>query len=148
MRHNKIKHVVDGELDYMEPIECDICEEIFSRKENLIWHKQINHQCQGSSKFECNECGKQFSRRDALHRHKNVHQSVPNTIFSVDFVTQNSQKRIIFRGTRKASISKMGPGGISAVNVLIVSVILKCYDHKLIQNIDLSCVMYVARVLL
>ena len=116
VRHNKIKHVVDDELDYMEPIECDICEEIFSRKDNLIRHKQINHQCQGSSKFECNECGKQFSRRDALHRHKNVHQSVPNTIFScglcdTKFTEKNNfqrhQKGIYFEdGTRRNKCSE------------------------------------------
>ena len=51
---------------------------------------------------------------------------------AMDSVLQNSQKRITFRGSRKPFILKMGPEGISAANVLIVSVILKCYDHTLI----------------
>ena len=51
--------------------ECDICHKTFSRKSNLVRHRERHS---NGSEHECNDCGKVFKRKANLHTHmKNKH---------------------------------------------------------------------------
>ena len=47
-------------------LSCDICEEIFSRRTNLIRHKKHQH---SNTNYTCGHCGNNYSRSDSLKRH-------------------------------------------------------------------------------
>ncbi|GBN70684.1 hypothetical protein AVEN_171541-1 [Araneus ventricosus] len=49
---------------------CDICQKVFSRRDNLTRHRKIH---EDQKVFICNICQKKFGRKDVLNRHKKTH---------------------------------------------------------------------------
>ena len=64
-------------VHYGQTFACDVCGEIFSRKDSLHRHRVTSHtEDDFASKFECEECEGTFTRKEDLTRHKvEVHEN-------------------------------------------------------------------------
>jgi uncharacterized C2H2 Zn-finger protein len=52
--------------------KCDICDRVFTRKDNLVQHRDTVH---GRGRHQCSTCGKVFTRLSNLTRHYNTAHS-------------------------------------------------------------------------
>ncbi|CAK1554401.1 unnamed protein product [Leptosia nina] len=64
------RHKFNVQIKEKDIFQCDYCNRVFSKQENLINHikKHIN-----KPKFICEICGRAFTRGDYLHKHKSIH---------------------------------------------------------------------------
>ena len=58
-------------IHYLATYACDVCGEVFSRKDSMLRHKGSMHgyESEVTFEFECGQCSKKFSRKDNLERH-------------------------------------------------------------------------------
>lgn len=55
--------------------KCNVCDEVFPTKRNLMRHNNIQHK--KHEQFVCNECEKTFSEEWKLNAHKKMHKKYP-----------------------------------------------------------------------
>ena len=92
-------------VHYGQSFDCDVCGEIFSRKDNLHRHHNARHGGENfESEFKCHDCNKQFSRQGTLKKHiEIVHLNCEYC--GKQFVTKNNL-RIHIQGAHEVNTNE------------------------------------------
>lgn len=86
-------------------LRCDVCNQLYSRKDNLRAHQRVHN---GEKPYKCNECGASFRWLGALRTHQATHKSTCTSSDQNDTpLTQSSSQNCSSDASKSPSIANM-----------------------------------------
>src|SRR5207253_2659716 len=78
-------------------VQCDECDQSFTRKDTLKMHKQKSHG-EAAEKLACEECGTMFSKKENLTRHKcggSIAKATKRRVDEIAKVARKKRKQLV-----------------------------------------------------